>query len=231
MIHCYDDFIEALLTAGFSMAGGKADGIYAIITWVWNEPSPYETPVKWYTGDPITDPCEWINRALTEHNDITYGKLFFKKSGFLTKEWFPYFLAVRRDGISFDEAYEDGTMSHFAKRIYDVVASHEQLPVEEIKRLGGFSREEKYGFDRALTELQMKLFISPCGRKMKVSKSGEEYGMASTMFSTTERFWGGGVFEEASKINKDEAIEKVKAQVLKINPLAQNKNIKKFILG
>jgi len=231
MIYCYDDFIEALLTAGFSMGGSNAEGIYTILNWAWNEPPPYDTPVRWYTGDPVTDPCEWINRALEERSDITYGKLFFKKSGYITKEWFPLFLAVRRGGIAFDEAYENGAISHFAKRIYDVVSAHETLPVEVIKRLGGFSREDKSGFDRALTELQMKLFISPCGRRYKVSRKGEEYGMASTVFCTTKRFLGEDILEEAAKINTDEAIEKIRAQVLKLNPLAEDKKIEKFILG
>ena len=163
MIRCYDDFVEALLTAGFSMGSSNAVGIYAIINWAWDEPPPYDTPVRWFTGDPVTDPCEWIVRALVERNDITYGKLLFKKSGYITKEWFPLFLAVRQGGVGFDEAYENGEVSHFAKRIYDVVSDSETLPVEEIKRLGGFSREDKSRFDKAMTELQMKMFISPCG--------------------------------------------------------------------
>ena len=231
MVRCYDDFINTLLTAGFSMGGGNADGIYAIINWGWNEPLPYDTPIRWHTGDPETDPWEWINRVLDERDDIAYGKLFFKKSGYITKQWFPLFLAVRRKGISLGEAYNDGTISHFAKRIYDVITTHETLPVEEIKRLGGFSREDKAGFDRALTELQMKMFISPCGRRYKVSQAGEEYGWSSTVFCTTEHFFGNDVFKQAAKIDIDDAKNKIMAQVLKLNPSAQEKKIAKFISG
>jgi len=231
MVRCYDDFIKALLTAGFSMAGGSADGIYAIIDRGWCETPPDDNPIRWHTGDPETDPWEWINRVLDERNDIAYGKLFFKKSGYITKEWFPYFLAVRRGGISFIEAYEDGTISHFAKRIYDVIASNETLPVHEIKQQGRFSREDKSGFDRALVELQMKMFISPCGRQLKVSQKGEEYGWSSTVFCTTERFFGDDVFKIAANINEEDAKNKIKEQVLKINPAAEDKKITKFILG
>jgi len=231
MIRCYDDFIKALLTAGFTMAGGNADGIYAIINWGWNEQLTCETPIRWHTGDPETDPWEWINRVLDERDDITYGKLFFKKSGYITKEWLPYFLAVRRGGVSLDEAYEDGVISHFAKRIYDIVSTNEALPVEEIKRLGGFLREDKSGFDRALTELQMKLFISPCGRRYKRSQSGEEYGWSSTVFCTTEQFIGDDVFVQAAGIDAEDAKQRIKAQILNLNPSAQEKKISKFILG
>ena len=231
MVQNYDDFIEALLIAGFSMGGGSADGIYAIIERGWNEEASPDSSIRWHTGDPETDPWEWINRTLDERNDIAYGKLFFKKSGYITKKWFPLFLAVRRGGVEFDDAYEDGTISHFAKRIYDIVSANETIPVEEIKRLGGFSREDKSRFDRTMTELQMKLFISPCGRRMKVSKNGEEYGWSSTVFCTTERFWDESIFEEATKTTADEAFEKIKTQILKLNPSAEDKKIKKFILG
>jgi len=231
MIRCYNDFIEALLTAGFTMGGGSADGIYAIINWGWEEAPPYETPIRWHTGNKETDPWEWINRVLDEREDIAYGKLFFKKSGYITRQWLPYFLAARRCGISFNEAYEDGTISHFAKRIYDVVSTHETLPVEDIKRLGGFTREDKSGFDRAMTELQMKMFISPCGRRYKVSQKGEEYGWSSTVFGTAERRFGGDVFEQAAGIDVDDAKSKITAQVLSLNPMAHEKKIAKFILG
>jgi len=231
MIQNYDDFVKTLLATGFSMGSANSEGIYSILPWNWNEPPPYETPVRWYTGDPITDPCEWINRILTERNDITYGKLFCKKSGFLTKEWFPYFFAVRRGDTTFEEAYEGGTISHAAKRIYKVVSSHETILVEEIKQAGKFSREEKSAFDKALTELQMSFYISNCGRRYKVSKKGEEYGMASTMFCMTERFWGEDFLAKAAVIEPEAAKKKITAHILKINPNAQAKKINKFIMN
>jgi hypothetical protein len=231
MIRCYDDFISALLAAGFSMGNSNAEGIYALIEWEWNEQPTDDTPVRWYTGDPVTDPNEWLGSILNERDDIAYGKLFFKKSGYITKEWYPYFLAARRDGRDFEDAHADGKISHFAKRIYDVVSDHETIPVEEIKRLGGFLRENKSGFDRALTELQMKMFICPCARRYKISQKGEEYGMASTVFCTTEHLFGQSVFDQADKIAKAAAAQKIREQILKLNPTAQDKKIEKFIFG
>jgi hypothetical protein len=140
-------------------------------------------------------------------------------------------LAVRRGGLDFDDAHSDGNASYFAKRIYDIVSAHETIPVEEIKRLGGFLRENKSGFDRALTELQMKMFIAPCGRRYKVSRKGEEYGMASTVFCATERLFGEAVFDEAERIPKDTAAQKIREQILKLNPAAQDKKITRFIFG
>jgi hypothetical protein len=230
-VHCYSDFVEVLLKSGFSMGGGSADGICAIIPWGWNETPPYETPVRWHTEDPDTDPWEWRMRVLNERSDIAYGKLFFKKSGFITKEWYPYFLAVRRCGITFDEAYGGGKISNFAKRIYDVVADNGTLPLDGIKQMAGFSKEDKSGFDRAITELQMKMFLTMCGRQQKLSRKGEEYGWSSTVFCTTENFFGEAVFETAAKITGDEAHQKIREQILRLNPDALDKKINKFICG
>ena len=100
------------------MGGGNDDGIYSIINWGWNEPLPYDTPIRWHTGDPETDPWEWRVRVLTEGREIAYAKLFFKKSGYITKQWYPLFLAARRKGQTFQDVYEAGAASHFAKTTF-----------------------------------------------------------------------------------------------------------------
>lgn len=230
-IKSYGDFTAALMDAGFSLGGGRDEGIYSVIAHNWGEPPPYETPVRWHTGDPETDPWEWRMRVLDERNDIAYAKVFFKKSGYITKEWAPYFLAVRREGLTFDEEYQDGTISAEAKRIYTVIHDNKTLPLHDIKQLAGFGKEEKSKFERALTELQMKMYVTMCGRQQKISQKGEEYGWSSTVFCTTESFWGGDVFDKAEMIGKEEAIAKITERVLTLNPEAEQKKILKFITG
>ena len=196
-IQNYNDFTAALLEAGFSMGGGNDEGIFAVIPWSWEGQPPYDTPVRWHTGDPETDPWEWRIRVLDERNDIAYAKLFFKKSGFIAKEWYPFFLAARRGGETLSEAWEDGRISRPAKLIYDIVQDHGALPLHAIKGLAGFGREEKSQFDQALVELQMKMYLTMCGRAQKISQKGEAFGWSSTVFCTTELFWGQDVFDSA----------------------------------
>ena len=230
-IQNYNDFVETLLNVGFSMGGGNSEGIYSVIPWGWNEPPPYDTPIKWHTGDPDTDPWEWRIRVLDERKDIAYAKLFFKKSGYIAKDWYPYFLAARRGNKGFEEAYADGGISHFAKRIYDVVLTNDILPLPAIKQLAGFEKEDKSGFDRALTELQMKMFLTMCGQQQKLSQKGEEYGWSSTVFCTTEDFWPSDVFEKAAAIRPEEAAAAITEQVFRLNANADKKKIIKFIYG
>jgi len=232
IIKNYNDFVTTLLEVGFSMGGGNSEDVFAVIPFFWNEAPGYETPVKWHTGDPDTDPWVWRMRVLNERNDIAYSKVFFRKSGYITKEWYPIFLAVRRGScMSFEEDYLDGTISQYAKRIYSVISEHGSLPFHEIKRLASFGKDEKSQFERALVELQMKLYITMCGQQQKVSQLGRGYGWSSTVFCTTESFFGDEVFEKAAEIKQQEAIEKITMQIYKLNPNADPKKITKFIKG
>jgi hypothetical protein len=227
----FDDFVAALLEAGFSTGSGHAEGVYAVVPFAWDEAPPFKTKVRWHTGDPETDPWEWRLRVLDERDDIAYAKVFFKKSGYITKKWYPYFLAARRKGMDFEEEYARGTISHNAKRIYEVVKDGGTLPLHEIKRLGGFSSEDKSRFDAAMIELQMKLYLTICGARQKVSLAGEEYGWRSTVFCTVEKFWGKEVLAQARKLSTQEATDKITEQIYRLNPEAELKKVKKFITG
>lgn len=229
MIRNFEDFCCELNDCGFSMGGGNAKGIFALIDYDWTNQDHLDTPVKWHCGDPEVDPWEWRMRVLEERTDIAYSKVFFKTSGFITKDWYPHFYAVRRNGESFEEAYEQGRISHSAKRIYDIV-SQNYIALHEIKTQGGFGKEDKSQFDRAMIELQMGFYITMTGRKQKKNKYGIEYGWNSTVFTTVENFWEERGFE-LPKMNADESYEKIRKQILKLNPSADEKTIRKFIMG
>lgn len=227
MIRNFAEFCNVLSECGFSMGGGNAKGIFAVIPYGWQEENDY--PAKWHTGDPETDPWEWRMRVLEERDDIAYSKIFFRTSGYVTKDWYPYFYAVRRKGETFEEAYESGTVSGMAKRIYDIISSKE-MAFHEIKQAGGFRREDNARFERAIVELQMRMFITMCGRTQKKNKYGVGYGWNSTVFTTVENFWSERGFS-LPDLDPVKSYEKIKAQILKLNPDATQRNIDKFIRG
>ncbi len=223
----FGEFCDELLKCGFSLGGGSK-GIYAIIPYDWKEQEFLDYPAKWHTGDPETDPWEWRMRVLEERSEFAYAKVFFGVSGYITKEWYPYFLSVRRKGKSFAKAYNDGEISQTAKRIYELVSDNGRLAVHEIKQLGGL--EKCKDFDKSLTELQMKMYLTMCGRAPKLNKNGEPFGWYSTVFCTPEVFWDDeSVFSR--NISESEAADAIGQQVLKLNPEASERKIKKFIYG
>jgi len=227
----FNDFIQILLASGFSAGGGNDEGIFVAVSHDWTN-APPGSPIIWHTGDPETDPWEWRVRILNERGDIAYSKCFFRKSGYITQEFYPYFLALRRGGRKFEDGYADGAFSAYAKRIYDVVRGNSELPLHEIKSLGGFTRDEKCKFDSALTELQMHLYLTICGTQRKRNAKGEEYGWNTTMFCDTEKFWNHtDVFARAESLTEADAYRAIRERVLKLNEKADEKRIHKFAYG
>jgi len=227
----YNDFVRILLNAGFSMGGGNAEGVYSIVPFDWYS-QPWDAPVRWHTGDRETDPWEWRIRIMEDRKDIAYGKLFFKKSGYITREWYPYFLAVRRHGVGFSQEYREGTFSHMTKRIYEVIddCGDEGLTIPQIKKLCGFGKGDRNRAAAAIVELQMRLFITVCGWKMNYAMGGRA-GMSPARFVTSERFWGEEVFEEANDMRPVDAMEAIRERIYNLNPDADEKRINRFIRG
>ncbi len=230
MVSNFSEFCGEVVRCGFSMGGGSAKGIYSIVPYTWEQQDLLDTPVKWHTGDPETDPWEWRMRVLEERRDIAYSKVFFNVSGFISAEWYPRFLAVRRGGETFDEAFGRGAVSRMAKRAYDVIREIDSLAFHEIKSLAFIIREENSQFEQALTELQMKMFITIDGRAQKVNKYGIPYGWSSTSFSTVESFWRRrGV--ELEEMDPEKSYELIYRRVLELNPEAEKSRIERFIRG
>ena len=230
MIRDFQSFIGALMDAGFSGAvGGKDDGVFALFRYGWG--AEVESGVVWHTGDPDTDPWEWRVRVLNERDDIAYAKLFFRKAGYITKEWYPFFLAARRGGMTFEEAYAGGVLSHAARRVYEVFDAGSRLPVQDMKRRAGFSRADAAKFDSALSELQMRMYLTMCGAEQRRSRTGEEYGWQSTVFCKPETFWPCEVFERAAGLTAEAATRVIAEQVMRLNPAANPKKLVRFISG
>lgn len=223
-IHRYEDFVDALRIAGMSMGGENDEGIFSLCSLFGEE-------IEWHTEKPDTDPWEWRIRVLDEFDDIAYGKLFFKKSGYLTKEWYPYFYTARRQGRSFEEIYKEGKISAYAKKIYKIVSDRGAIPLHAIKKTGDVKKEDKSKFDRAIIELQMGMFITVCGRARKISFEGQEYGWSSTVFCTTEEYFGGETIEKAAGLTPKNAYGKIENHLYTLNPNIEEKKIEKFIYG
>jgi len=230
MICNWNDFCDELLKAGFSVFGGNDEGVFGLIGFDWQNEPP-ASPIRWHTGDPETDPWAWRMRVLEERSDMSYGKVFFRKGGFITGEWYPRFLAARRGGNMFADAYKDGKYSHYAKVVYDTLSESGALPFHEIKTLCGFGRNDQANFEKALVDLQMGLFITICGQARKLNKYGEEYGWSSTVLCVTEQFWPREVFDKAAKISAKEAETAITKQVFQLNPQANHNKLRKFIYG
>ena len=76
----------------------------------------------------------------------------------------------------------------------------------------------------------MCMVITMTGRQQKKNKYGIEYGWNSTVFTTVENFWAERVFD-ILELDAEESYEKIRQQILLLNPTAEEKTIRKFIRG
>lgn len=223
-IACFSDFCSALNEIGFTIGGENGEGIFTLCDY-------FAPCIAWHTEERETDPWEWRMRVLDERRDIAYAKVFFGKSGYITRAWYPCFLAARRGGRGVEDCYAEGRMSHAAWKLYGLLQARGPLPLHTLKQEGGFGKESKAAFDKALTELQMGLYITICGQQCKHNGLGLEYGWSSTAFTTTEEFFGADVFREAAALTPLEAAQKIEARAREINPQADARKLRKFIFG
>lgn len=230
MICNFEDFCAAVNEAGFSTGSGNDGGAYTVIPFDWNEQPPENSPIRWHTGDPDTDPWQWRIRALNERTDIAYAKVFFGRSGYISRAWYPYFLAVRREGSRIEDDYRDGLISRMAMRIYGAVQEHRALAVHDIKALSGFVKGEQGQFERALVELQMRMYITMCGEAPKIALTGGAMGWASMVYTLADSFFE-GAFERSLEMGRREAVVAIEARVFAVNPQADAKKVRKFIEG
>lgn len=216
-IHNYQDFCTRLRRAGFSMAGDNGEGIFTLC-------DHFGDSLRWHTGDPETDPWAFRMRVLTEEKDIGYGKLFYHKGGYVTREWAPCFLALRRGGQSYREAYQAGRMSFLEKNICRLVEEKEEAALFTITAAFG-----QKGVEAALARLQTGMFLTISGQTFKLSKENMPYGWPATTFRLADSFWGDEVAAEAWAMSIKEARERITEQVFALNPQAERKAVERFL--
>ncbi len=81
--------------------------------------------------------------------EVVYGKLFNNKTGFISREWFPYFANARRDGYDFDAAWDDELVKRRYKAIMDVFEDSGMYPgfelsEDEMNRIHGIDKQKRY---------------------------------------------------------------------------------------
>jgi hypothetical protein len=214
----YKDFLKALEDVGFMPLSNNCINFINL--------SDLTPPEQWHTDLP-SDPWQWRIKAEEEHK-AAYGKLFDKKPGFISLEWYPVFLSARRKGETFDEIYSGGLISRYAKQIYELFEEHETLATHEIKSLCGFTKELNSKYESAMSELQMGMFITINGEKRKMNSDGEEYGWPSTAYSTVEKWAGEELMDEAWSIKPGDASDMILERIMDFNPNAEHRKIRKF---
>jgi len=184
---------------------------------------------SWWAGKSEEDPWEW-REVIASEGKIAYGKLFSNRAGFVSKEWYPYFAAYRRDGYDFDSRYEDGLASHRTKKIIDTLTECATLPSNEIKAIAGFGKGGEKGFEGAMTTLQMQTYITVRSFQKRTNKKNKEYGWPVALYSLSENLFGEEYVRSAYHLEPKQVKEKIVTKIVDRFPDITVSAIDKFIL-
>lgn len=220
-LETYEQFVRYLEAVGFMTLSGCPLGMPGL--------SELTVPDQWHTGLD-TDPWQWKTRVVLERR-AAYAKLFFRQPAFITAEWYPFFLAVRRGRRSFEDAWEEGSMSTEARRIHELFGSRSVLALHEIKRLGGFAGKSGGKFESAMTALQTSMFLTVSGMTRMTTMDGRPHSWPVTEFMPVEGWAWKGTVEQARLTPVDEAVNRIRSKIIEVSPEASRAKIGKLIQG
>ena len=187
----------------------------------------------WWSGDPLSDPWEW-RQILAGDPRVAYGKFFDRKTGFISKRWFPVFANYRRNGYDFDALYDDGLVPFRNRKLMDAFALDEQMQGREIlscdlKTEAGFGKNGEKNFEGAVTDLQMQTYLLVGEFRQKRNRRGEGYGWHLAALETPETKWGydyiTGEYAEDPALSWKRIAEQMKI----IYPAAPEKAVRKML--
>ena len=187
------------------------------------------SPLCWWTGDAENDPWEW-REIIARSGEVVYGKFFGKKTGFVSKEWFPVFANYRRDGYDFDARWDDELANIRNKRIMDCfegsLAGDDKEHIGlQLKKMAVLGKDCYKNFDGMMTELQMQTYLVVKDFRCKRNKHGLEYGMPVCVYSKPEDLWGYDMVTTAYSEKPEDSREKIFAHVRELYPDATEKQL------
>ena len=184
-------------------------------------------PELWFSEE-ADGPWEWIGPA-ARSGQCAYGKFFGGRAGFISKEWFPNFANLRRDGYDFDARYEDGLAARKDKEVYDTLTEHGTLLSKELKRLCNYRKGGNKGFDTVITRLQMQAYVTIGDFVYMQDKFGQTYGWGVAQYTTPEAQFGYDFVTSAYRRNPAESKADILAHLKGVLPDADEAQLLKLM--
>ena len=185
------------------------------------------SPELWFS-DKADGPWEWKGPVIRQ-TGCAYGKLFGGKAGFVSAKWYPDFANHRRDGYDFDARYDDGLARYQDKTVYDIIAKYDSILSKELKRLGGFGKHGRKGFDTIMTRLQMQGYVVTEDFEYQRDKYGNIYGWGVARYATPERRFGEQFINTIYLHEPKQSKERIVKYLSSLLPRADSKQILKIL--
>ena len=140
------------------------------------------------------------------------------------------FANYRRNGYDFDALYEDGMAQNKYKKIMDNFMDDKadsEIYSNELKQLAGFCKGGEKGYEGAITNLCMQLYICNYDFKKRVNRQDLEYGWDVAVYSSVENIYGYDYVTFCYAENPDESWEHIAEYMHDVYPIATDVQIRK----
>ena len=186
------------------------------------------TPSQFWFEEGVDGPWEWRMDA-ARRGVVAYGKLFHKKAGLVSREWYPDLANYRRDGYDFDARYEDGLAGHKEKRIMDVLFRDGPTLSRDLKRAAGFGGDGMKGFDTAITRLQMQTYVTVHSFEYSRDRHGKPYGWGVARYAAAEDVLGKETTRSAYSRTPEESGTRLMERLRTLCPRAAEGELERLI--
>lgn len=208
------------------------------------------TPQELWFSDEEEGPWEWKGPIIRNMNSA-YGKLFQKKAGFVSMEWFPELVNYRRS--VYDLKVQPS--QSMERLIYNTVIENESLLSKEIKALCGYKKKpvrksanpfdswessevkallkskksKGEGFETLITRLQMGTWLVVADFEYLYNKEGDPYGWGIARYTTPEALFGEDITNASSHRSPEESKQRLTDYLIQLLPQATQAQIMKII--
>ncbi len=181
----------------------------------------------WFSND--TDgPWEWKAPAMRLCGGM-YGKLFSGKAGYVSRQWLPHFANFRRDGYDFDSRVDEGIALPKDTYVYSTICEEGRATTRRLKKLCGYEKGGKKGFETVITRLQMQTYICVSDFVYEKDKQGKPYGWGVAEYAAPESLLGEDSVRGAYNFKPEKSRELIFEHLKAILPNASEHQIRKLL--
>lgn len=185
------------------------------------------TPPDYWFVDGVEGPWEW-KEQITGEGKIAYGKLFRKRAGYVSLDWYPDLCNFRRNGYDFEGFFEDGFAPYKSREIVEALEKNGPMLSKALKETLGYVRGGKKGFDAAITLLQMQTFVAIDDFVYQRDRFGRPYSWGVARYCTAEQRFSETLINAAA-CTPEESLERITDQLIGIVPAVSRKEMKVWI--
>lgn len=187
------------------------------------------TPPELWWGGETWGPWEWKGPVIRLAH-CAYGKFYKGKAMYISREWFPDFANLRRDGYDYDARMDEGLARRRDTYLMEELMKEPTLLGKELKARVCFTEERKKGYEGSLTRLQMMGYITTADFVYARDKFGKEYGWGLARYATPEAFFGEDFCREAYRRTPQESYARMASHLKALLPQASEKQIASVLL-